>query len=79
MSQNLSSAAVVIGTLRINNNSSKQTTTLRRQSPQGNYPSRVCEPILEVETDVAASGAQLGSASDSWLVMFNGELATFSK
>ena len=79
MSQNLSSAAVVIGTLRDNNNSSKQTTTLRRRSPQGNYPLRACEPVPEVETDVADSGAQLGSVSDTWLVMFNGELAIISK
>ena len=28
-----------------------------------------CESVPEVETDVADSGAQLGSVSDSWLVM----------
>ena len=31
-------------------------------------PSSACEPVLEVETDVADSGAQSGSVSDSWLV-----------
>ena len=32
-------------------------------------PSCACESVPEVETDVADSGAQLGSVSDSWLVM----------
>ena len=32
-------------------------------------PSFTCEPVPEVETDVADSGAQLGSVSNSWLVM----------
>ena len=31
--------------------------------------SRACEPVLEVETDLADSGAQLGSVSNSWLVI----------
>ena len=32
-------------------------------------PSRVCELVLEDETDLAASGAQSGSVSSSWLVI----------
>ena len=36
--------------------------------------------VLEVETDLADSGTQSGSASSSWLVIFaNGELPYFSK
>ena len=31
--------------------------------------SRACEPVLEVETDLADSGAQSGSVSNSWLVI----------
>ena len=31
--------------------------------------SRTCEPVLEVETDLADSGAQSGSFSNSWLVI----------
>ena len=31
--------------------------------------SRACEPVLEVETDLAGSGAQSGSVSGSWLVI----------
>ena len=31
--------------------------------------SRACKPVLEVETDLAASGAQSGSVSNSWLVI----------
>ena len=31
--------------------------------------SRACEPVLEVETDLAYSGAQSGSVSNSWLVI----------
>ena len=30
---------------------------------------RACEPVLEVETDLADSGAQSGSVSSSWLVI----------
>ena len=32
-----------------------------------------CEPVQKVETDVADSGAQSGSVSDSWLVMLSME------
>ena len=32
-------------------------------------PSRACEPVLEVETDLADSGAQPGSFSNSQLVI----------
>ena len=32
-------------------------------------PPRACEPVLEVETDLADSGAQSGSVSSSWLVI----------
>ena len=32
-------------------------------------PSHVCEPVLEVETDLADSVAQSGSVSSSWLVI----------
>ena len=32
-------------------------------------PSRACEQVLEVETDLADSGAQSGSVSSSWLVI----------
>ena len=32
-------------------------------------PSRACEPVLEVETDLADSAAQSGSVSSSWLVI----------
>ena len=32
-------------------------------------PPRACEPVQEVETDLADSGAQLGSVSSSWLVI----------
>ena len=32
-------------------------------------PPRACEPVLEVETDLADSGAQSGSVSGSWLVI----------
>ena len=32
-------------------------------------PSRACEPVLEVETDLEDSGAQSGSISSSWLVI----------
>ena len=31
--------------------------------------SRACEPVVEVETDLADSGAQSGSVSNSWLVI----------
>ena len=31
--------------------------------------SRACEPVLEVETDLADSVAQSGSVSSSWLVI----------
>ena len=31
--------------------------------------SRACEPVLEVETDLADSGAQSGSVSNSWQVI----------
>ena len=31
--------------------------------------SRECEQVLEVETDLADSGAQSGSVSNSWLVI----------
>ena len=40
-------------------------------------PSRACEPVLEVETDLADFGAQSGSASSSSLVilpMANGHI-----
>ena len=30
---------------------------------------RACEPVIEVETDLADSGAQSGSVSSSWLVI----------
>ena len=33
-------------------------------------PPRACEPVLEVETDLADSGAQSGSVSSSCLVIF---------
>ena len=43
-------------------------------------PSRACEPVLEVETDLADSVAQSGSVSSSWLVILHdGELPYFSK
>ena len=43
-------------------------------------PSRVCEPVLEVETDLADSGAQSGSVSSSLAGDFaNDELPYFSK
>ena len=32
-------------------------------------PSRACESVLEVETDLADSVAQSGSVSSSWLVI----------
>ena len=32
-------------------------------------PPRACEPVLEVETDLAEYGAQSGSVSSSWLVI----------
>ena len=32
-------------------------------------PPRACEPVLEVETGLADSGAQSGSVSSSWLVI----------
>ena len=32
-------------------------------------PSRACEPVLEVETDLADSVAQSGSVSSFWLVI----------
>ena len=32
-------------------------------------PSCACEQVLEVETDLADSGAQSGSVSNSWLVI----------
>ena len=32
-------------------------------------PLRACEPVLEVETDLADSGAQSGSISNSWPVI----------
>ena len=32
-------------------------------------PSRACEPVLEVETDLADSIAQSGPISSSWLVI----------
>ena len=32
-------------------------------------PPRACEPVLEVETDLADSGAQSGSVRSSWLVI----------
>ena len=32
-------------------------------------PPCACEPVLEVETDLADSGAQSGSVSSSWLVI----------
>ena len=32
-------------------------------------PSQACEPVLEVETDLADSAAQSGSISSSWLVI----------
>ena len=32
-------------------------------------PSQACEPVLEVETDLAVSEAQSGSVSSSWLVI----------
>ena len=34
-------------------------------------PSHDCEPVPEVETNVAVSGAQLGSVSNSWLVILS--------
>ena len=43
-------------------------------------PPRACEPVLEVETDLADSGAHSGPVGNSWLVIFaNGELPYFSK
>ena len=43
--------------------------------------SRAREPVLEVETDLADSGAQSGSVSNSWLHgdFANGELPYFSQ
>ena len=32
-------------------------------------PSQACEPIVEVETNLADLGAQSGSVSNSWLVI----------
>ena len=32
-------------------------------------PSRACEPVLEAEKDLADSGAQSRSVSNSWLVI----------
>ena len=34
-------------------------------------PSCTCEPVPEVETGVADSGAQSGTVSDSWLMMLS--------
>ena len=34
-----------------------------------NTPSRACEPVLEVEIDLADSVAQSGSVNSSWLVI----------
>ena len=34
-------------------------------------PSRVCELVLEIETDLADSGAQSGSVSSFWLVILS--------
>ena len=36
-------------------------------------PSRACEPVtgLELETDLADSGAQSGSVSNSWLLILS--------
>ena len=43
-------------------------------------PPPACETVLEVETDLADSGAQSGSVSNSWPGDFaNGELPYFSK
>ena len=34
-------------------------------------PSRACVPVLEVETDLADSGAPSGSVGNSWLVILS--------
>ena len=38
-------------------------------SLRGTTPSGACEPVLEVETDLADSGAQSGSFGNSWLLI----------
>ena len=40
-------------------------------------PPRAREPVLEVETDLADSGAQSGSVSSSWLVICQWRTAIF--
>ena len=39
--------------------------------PRVTTPSSAREPVLEVETDLADSGAQSGSVSNSWLVILS--------
>ena len=39
--------------------------------PRVTTPSRAFEPVPEVEIDVADSGAQSGSISNSWLVILS--------
>ena len=45
--------------------------TPRKRDLRISTPSCACEPVPEVETDMADSGAQSGSVSDSALVMLS--------
>ena len=46
-----------------------QTSNKTKEEKAEGGPLRVSKPIREVETDVADSGAQLGSVSNFWLVI----------
>ena len=46
-----------------------QEEIVERFSLRVTTPSPACEPVQEVETDLADSGAQLGSVKNSWLVI----------
>ena len=51
-------------------NKTKEEEIVEGFSVRVTTPSGACEPVLEVETDLADSGAKSGSVSNSWLVIF---------
>ena len=58
-----------MGNLEIKTSNKTKEEIVEGFSLRVTTPSRACEPVLEVETDLADSGAESGSVSNSWLVI----------
>ena len=58
-----------LGNLEIKTSNKTKEEIVEGVSLRVSSPSRACEPVLDVETDLAGSGAQSGLVSNSWLVI----------